>query len=138
MGIFAPEKGIACCGLACCVCSENERCPGCRQEGCPDKETCRHLICCREKGLDGCWACPEFPCGQPLFQKPRVRAFCTLAARYGTEHLICRLGEQAAQGVQYHWPGQLIGDYDVPQEEAGICAMIFEDAEAEEGPIGRP
>ena len=138
MGTFAPEKGIAYCGLACCVCSENERCPGCRQDGCLDKETCRHLICCREKGLEGCWACPEFPCGQPLFQKPRVRAFCTLAARYGTENLICRLGEQAAQGVQYHWPGQLIGDYDVPREEAGICAMLFEDTPAENVSGGRP
>ena len=71
-----------------------------------------------------------------MFQKPRVRAFCTLAAKYGMEKLICRLGEQAAQGVQYHWPGQLIGDYDVPLEEAEICAMVFQETEGGYG--GRP
>ena len=29
MGIFSPEKGIAYCGLACCVCSKNAHYSGC-------------------------------------------------------------------------------------------------------------
>lgn len=127
MRTFAPEKGIAYCGLACCACRENDSCPGCRQDGCPEKASCIHLNCCREKGLEGCWACPSYPCDQPLFRKPRVRAFCTLAARYGPDALTERLGRQAARGVQYHWPGQLVGDYDVPKREDEICAMVWND-----------
>lgn len=31
------ELGIARCGLACCLCSENDKCAGCNSGDCPDK-----------------------------------------------------------------------------------------------------
>lgn len=34
------ELGIARCGLACCLCSENDHCSGCNSGDCPDKEWC--------------------------------------------------------------------------------------------------
>lgn len=32
------ELGIARCGLACCLCSENATCAGCDSGECPDKD----------------------------------------------------------------------------------------------------
>ena len=36
------ELGIARCGLACCLCSENVVCNGCNSGECPDKEWCEN------------------------------------------------------------------------------------------------
>lgn len=36
------ELGIARCGLACCLCSENVICNGCDSGECPDKEGCEN------------------------------------------------------------------------------------------------
>lgn len=53
---------IAYCGLACCVCSENNKCVGCQSGGCDIHGWCKNHNCCREKGLNGCWECDDFPC----------------------------------------------------------------------------
>ena len=51
------ELGIARCGLACCLCSENVKCRGCRQDGfkdlawCQDAEWCENRKCVIEKRL---------------------------------------------------------------------------------------
>ena len=53
------ELGIARCGLACCLCSENTVCKGCKQDGflalpwCPDADWCENRRCVIEKKLDG-------------------------------------------------------------------------------------
>lgn len=36
------ELGIARCGLACCLCSENVTCSGCNTGDCPDKDWCEN------------------------------------------------------------------------------------------------
>lgn len=36
------ELGIARCGLACCLCSENDKCTGCNSDACPDKDWCEN------------------------------------------------------------------------------------------------
>lgn len=51
------ELGIAVCGLACCLCSENDRCGGCGSGQCPDKAACENLACARRKGLSHCFDC---------------------------------------------------------------------------------
>ena len=35
------ELGIARCGLACCLCSENVKCKGCKQDGFLDLSWCK-------------------------------------------------------------------------------------------------
>lgn len=75
MGIFSPEKGIAYCGLVCCVCSKNAHCSG-----------------------------------YPLWPGRPDRAF----------------GPAGCLWIQYHWPKQLVGDYDVLDREDEICAMVWE------------
>ena len=62
------ERGMAFCGLACCVCSESD-CPGCHARGCEHKAMCGILDCCLRKGSDGCYACDEFPCDEEMLKK---------------------------------------------------------------------
>ncbi len=117
-------KGLAFCGLACCVCSENANCSGCRSGGCQNAAACRMAACCRAKGLAGCWQCPAFPCGEPMLQKPRVRAFGRFAAAHGEAALLKRLASDEAAGVRYHHPGLLTGDYDALGGEEAILAFL--------------
>ena len=124
---FCPDKGIAFCGLACCVCSENTGCTGCRQEGCRDKEWCRPYRCCKDRKLNGCWECTEFPCDNPMLNKPRIRTFAELADKYGENALVEALGKNESAGLQYHFEGQLTGDYDLAEDRSHITQMVFRD-----------
>ena len=119
------SKGIAYCGLACCVCGENKDCAGCRNDGCEDKDWCKSYQCCPDRGLNGCWECAEFPCDNPMFQKPRVRAFVRFIAEHGENKLLDCLARNEAAGIRYHYDGQLTGDYDTPQTEEEILHLIL-------------
>lgn len=44
------ELGIARCGLACCLCSENQHCNGCHANDCAGSAWCEVRKCCIEKG----------------------------------------------------------------------------------------
>lgn len=85
------ELGIAYCGLACCLCSENADCKGCKQNGCATYAECQNYGCVTEKGLGGCWECSEFPCGKGMLEKPRMRAFVRFAKEHGEQGLLERL-----------------------------------------------
>ena len=65
-------KAIAFCGLACCVCSENKGCVGCQDGGCESHGWCKNYNCCKEKGLNGCWKCSEFPFTGCMLDKPCI------------------------------------------------------------------
>jgi hypothetical protein len=119
------EKGIAYCGLACCVCSENENCAGCRNEGCKDKEWCKSFNCCKRKGLNGCWECGEFPCDNPMFEKLRVRTFARFIGDYGEAKLVECLERNDKGGMLYHYAGQQVGDYDLGKTEEEITHLIL-------------
>ncbi len=119
------EKGIAYCGLACCVCSENQNCAGCRNAGCSGKEWCKSFNCCQQKGLNGCWECLEFPCSNEMFEKLRVRTFAKFIAEHGEDMLMDCLERNEKHGTVYHYPGQIIGDYDIPTNAAEINEMIL-------------
>ena len=60
---------MAYCGLACCVCAQNDSCAGCRSDGCENREWCKNRSCCIGKGINGCWECADFPCGVGPFGK---------------------------------------------------------------------
>ena len=120
------EKGIAYCGLACCTCSENETCVGCRNEGCKDKEWCKNFRCCKAKGIQGCWECLEFPCTGSMLDKVRIRSFAQFVKEFGEEEMIRCLEKNEAAGIIYHYPGQLVGDYDRHDTEREIMNMLKE------------
>ena len=60
------ELGIARCGLACCLCSENMKCNGCHSDNCPDSDQCENRKCSMEKGFSHCYVC-EMDCRKGLF-----------------------------------------------------------------------
>lgn len=111
------ELGIAYCGLACCLCSENAGCKGCKQNGCAAWGQCQNYGCVTERGLEGCWECPEFPCGKGMLGNPRMRAFARFAREHGVERLLDCLERNERAGIVYHYPGGLTGGYDLENEQ---------------------
>lgn len=104
------ELGIARCGLACCLCGENENCGGCRGENCHDKEWCENRKCAMGKEIGYCFECAE-ECRKGLLQKIKPYAFTLFARRYGLETLLDCLERNEKNGVVYHREG-ITGDYD--------------------------
>lgn len=119
------ERGIAYCGLACCLCESRADCPGCRGEGCGSRDWCKNFNCCREKQLSGCWECGEFPCEGSMLDKLKPRAFAAFVRRYGEETLLRCLEENERVGVVYHFPGSITGDYDAAGSEAAIFELLL-------------
>lgn len=112
------ELGIARCGLACCLCSENVTCKGCRQDGfkdlswCKDAEWCENRKCCLEKNIEACYACDNSKCEKGLFkEKIKPKAFTEFIRRYSKEKLLDCLEENEKNGIVYHREG-IMGDYD--------------------------
>ncbi len=118
------NTSIAYCGLACCVCSENKTCIGCKSGACDIHIWCKNYNCCREKGLNGCWECADFPCSGTMLDKPRILAFARFAKDNSADELTRCLMRNEAAGVVYHYKGQLVGDYDLCSNENEIAEMI--------------
>lgn len=104
------ELGIARCGLACCLCSENDKCSGCNSDACPDKDWCENRKCTIEKGISHCYECNE-DCKKGLLNKIKPYVFTLFAKRYGEEKLLDCLEANEKNGVIYHRDG-INGDYD--------------------------
>ena len=104
------EFGIARCGLACCLCSENVKCNGCDSDSRPDCARCENRKCSIEKEITGCYAC-EMDCKKGLLDKIKPYGFTLFIKRYGIENLLDCLEENEKKGVLYHREG-IVGDYD--------------------------
>lgn len=104
------ELGIARCGLACCLCSENDVCSGCNSGNCPDKEWCENRKCSISKSYEHCYDCKE-DCKKGLLSKIKPYGFNIFIKRYGEEALLNCLERNEANGIIYHKNG-INGDYD--------------------------
>lgn len=104
------ELGIARCGLACCLCSENVSCHGCHSDECSDKEWCENRKCSVEKGISHCYVCEE-DCKKGLLNNIKPYGFTLFIKRYGVEVLLDCLEENEKRGILYHREG-IKGDYD--------------------------
>ncbi len=104
------ELGIARCGLACCLCSENTWCKGCNFGECPDNDWCENKECSISKGIDHCYSCTE-QCRKGLLSKIKPYGFNLFIRRYGEEELLKCLERNEGSGVVYHRIG-INGDYD--------------------------
>ena len=111
------ELGIARCGLACCLCCENDHCSGCNSGECPDKEWCENRHCSMNKQYGHCYEC-EAGCRKGLLAKIKPYAFTQFVKRYGEAALLDCLERNEKAGIVYHRAG-ITGDYD-----------DFDDAEA--------
>lgn len=112
------ELGLARCGLACCLCSENVTCKGCKADGfkdlswCKEVDFCENRKCCIAKDVAACWVCDDSSCRKGLFaEKIKARGFTEYARRYGVEALLDRLEANEKAGIVYHREG-IMGDYD--------------------------
>ena len=124
------ELGIARCGLACCLCSENVECKGCKRDGflelswCKDAEWCENRKCVIEKDLNGCYECEPLNCKKGLYaDKIKPRAFAEYARRYGLDDLLDHLESNEIAGIVYHREG-IIGDYDSFDDIETLIAFI--------------
>ena len=120
---FYEEKDLAVCGLACMLCSE-EACPGCKAQGCKDADVCSVYKCATGRGLDGCYQCEEFPCGEKVLAGIRIRAFNRYAKQYGKQSLMDRLRMNYENGILYHSSKSLSGDYDLCRTEQEVIALL--------------
>jgi len=116
------ELGIARCGLACCLCSENTVCNGCNSSECPDTDICENRKCSREKGVSHCYKCSK-TCRKGLLSKIKPYAFSLFAARYGEEQLLDCLARNELNGVVYHREG-ITGDYDAFNDVESLISFI--------------
>ena len=59
-------EGTAFCGVDCAACPDRVQggCPGCRQTVWEEGGACLPVACCRERGIDFCGECPDFPCAE--------------------------------------------------------------------------
>lgn len=104
------ELGIARCGLACCLCSENASCSGCNTGDCPDKDWCKNRKCSMDKNVEHCFECGE-NCREGMLSKIKPLAFTLFAKRFGENELLVCLERNEESGIVYHREG-IMGDYD--------------------------
>lgn len=104
------ELGIARCGLACCLCSENVKCNGCNSDDCPDNNWCENKKCSIEKGITHCYLCDE-DCQKGLLNKIKPYGFTLFIKRYGKDMLLDCLEQNEKRGIIYHRE-EINGDYD--------------------------
>ena len=104
------DLGIARCGLACCLCSENDTCGGCDSGSCPDTGLCINRQCSMDKGIPHCFDCTE-ACRQGMLANIKPYGFTLFARRYGMDALLACLERNEKAGVVYHREGYM-GDYD--------------------------
>ncbi len=117
------ELGIARCGLACCLCSENDVCAGCLEDQCPDRAACVNRLCCQEKQLGHCYDCTE-DCHKGLLGKIKPYGFTLFAKRYGTQKLLDCLERNEKNGIVYHREG-IWGDYDDFDDPEDLISFIL-------------
>ena len=131
------ERGIARCGLACCLCSENTACAGC-DAGCAGNGWCENRRCSLEKGLAACYMCGE-PCQKGLLGKIKPYAFTRFARQRGVEALLDCLERNERSGVVYHRAG-ILGDYDDFTDVDALVLFIETGTRQapQERPAGRP
>lgn len=104
------ELGIAICGLACCLCSENVHCSGCNSDECPDKDWCENRKCAIQNGYGHCYDC-ESECKKGLLSKIKPYGFTLFIKRFGEKELLDCLERNEKNGIVYHREG-INGDYD--------------------------
>ena len=100
------ELGIARCGLACCLCSENGRCGGCDSGDCPGAGNCENRACSISRRLRHCYECPDVEnCRKGKLSDPRIYGFTHFARVYGENYLLACLARNEEAGIRYHRQG---------------------------------
>lgn len=122
-------KSVAYCGLLCCMCQPEDVC-SCRGDNnrCSKRlseEGCYQYTCCTERGIEGCWACKDAPCGKDMLAEGRVkmRAFIRCIIEDGLRTFARYIARNEQAGIVYHRDGTIFGDYDLETEEQVLCLL---------------
>lgn len=118
------ELGFGRCGLACCLCSENDHCEGCAT--CHGLDWCENRRCSLEKGIASCAACGKKDCQKGLLAKVKPYGFTLFIRRYGAERLMDCLEKKERQGVIYHRKG-INGDYDAFEDAETLISFLLQE-----------
>lgn len=120
-------NSVAYCGLLCFLCQPAETC-SCRSNNHCGKRLspkgCFQYTCCVSKGLNGCWECPDAPCGKDMLAigHTKMRAFVTCIKEDGMEQFAEYIVRNESNGIVYHRKG-IWGDYDL-QSEAEVLKLL--------------
>ncbi|MCL2775698.1 MAG: effector binding domain-containing protein, partial [Oscillospiraceae bacterium] len=121
---FKTERGMGYCGLACVLCGYDDDCPGCKTIIANGHE-CSAGKCAVDMKIPGCYACSEYDvCQEGMPHGKRSRAFNHYAQEFGEQALIERLRINYENGITYHRPDKLPGDYDVLETEDEIYRLV--------------
>ncbi len=104
------ELGIARCGLACCLCAQNDNCHGCDSLECSGVKWCENRKCSIDKNINNCFSC-DIDCKKGLLGKIKPYAFTKFVKQYGVDFLLDCLERNEKNGIIYHREG-ITGDYD--------------------------
>ena len=93
-----------------------------RQKSSP--EGCFQHECCTNRGLTGCWECPDFSCGKGMFDDShlRLRVFVSCIREDGIAAFSRYIQRNHENGICYHRNGYT-GDYDLDTEEAILARL---------------
>jgi len=122
MTVEQIKDSISYCGLLCCLCSFNAEvhCICKAENHCGrnmTSEGCFQYKCCREKGLNGCWECPDFSCGKDMLNGHlRINTFIKCIKEDGLDRFARYILRNYKNGIVYHRSGYS-GDYDLDTEE---------------------
>ncbi|MGN0357480.1 MAG: DUF3795 domain-containing protein [Blautia sp.] len=117
------ELGIARCGLACCLCSENDTCQGCNSGECLDKAWCENRKCSLQNDYEHCFDCKQ-DCRKGLLSKIKPYGFTLFVKRFGEKTLLDCLERNEKSGVVYHREG-ITGDYDDFEDVEKLIDFIW-------------
>ncbi len=123
--VSAAKKGLdmtAVCGVSCSHCFLGQWCGGCRSVFCccsygtlyPAGQ-CPNVACCEEKGLDGCYACPELEtCGIGFYAPENNGAAASKAQamfirKYGKEALF-RVHDRLHETYDFQKTQEILGN----------------------------
>ena len=119
---FYEGRDLGMCGLACILCGEKD-CLGCKARAAKSGCECSIYKCAEEKGIDGCYQCDCFPCGEGMLKNIRIRAFNLYAKQHGKEALLEWLKINFENGITYHNPHGK-GDYDLLETVEDVLQLI--------------
>lgn len=128
MTILEVARNIGYCGLVCSLCHLKDNCKGCKsdQNSCSrrlSENGCYQYNCCVERGIEGCWECNDFCCGQDMFSEShdiRIRAFVRCAREEGVEKLAEYVLRNQENGIKYGYQQ----DYDGLGSEEAVLKLL--------------
>ena len=121
------KNSISHCGLICCFCKVKENCDCRTNNHCCKRllpEGCYQYDCCRGKGLNGCWECPNAPCDNGVFNKNNLwlRTFIKCIKEDGIENFSQYILRNFENGIIYTTYSHG-GDYGL-DNEADILTLL--------------